>query len=99
MKKLEGNFKRRPRTLKVIKLRWMIFLLAPIRNRTLGHNKIEDAWGPKENVVVERVDPDRYVHCISSGTKRWISCKCTNHCLENFKPKDVSEHIYNFKEF
>ena len=62
MKKLEGNFKRRPKTLKVIKLRWMIFILAPIRNRTLGHNKIEDALGPKEYVVVERVDPDRYVY-------------------------------------
>ena len=26
-----------------------------LRNRPLGRNKIQDAWGPKENVVVERV--------------------------------------------
>ena len=33
-----------------------------LRNRPLGRNKIQDAWGPKEYVVVERIDPDRYVY-------------------------------------
>ena len=28
----------------------------------LGRNKIQDAWGPKEYVVVELVDPDCYVY-------------------------------------
>ena len=36
-----------------------IFLL---HYRTLGLNKIQDAWRPKEYVIVERVNPDRYVY-------------------------------------
>lgn len=37
-----------------------------LRKRVLGRNKIQDAWGSKEYVVVKRVDPDRYVYQVES---------------------------------
>ena len=36
--------------------------LVLLRNCPLGRNKKQDAGGPKEYVVVERIDPDHYVY-------------------------------------